>query len=92
MVIYWQKLQHMKNLKEISKLTELPFKVEELQSEHTYLFVTDCLDECSYELWQNNVIQLSKILHDFGVHAVFLDKKHFGDISIYKLEKDNNSK
>lgn len=77
----------MKDLKEISKLTELPFKVEELQSEHTYLFVTECLDECSYELWQDNVIHFSKILQDFGVQAVFLDKKHFGNISIYKLEK-----
>lgn len=82
----------MKDLKEISKLTELPFNVEELQSEHTYLFVTECLDEGSYELWQDNVTRLSKILQDFGIQAVFLDKKHFGDISIYKLEKESNSK
>ena len=82
----------MKNLKEISKLTELPFKIEELQSEHTYLFVTECLDEYSYKLWQDNVTHLGKILQDFGIQAVFLDKKHFGDISIYKLEKESNSK
>jgi hypothetical protein len=43
----------MKDLKEISKLTELPFKVEELQSNHTYLFVTDCcLDEDHYSFWE----------------------------------------
>lgn len=82
----------MKDLKEISKLTELPFKVEELRPEPTYLFVTECLDEGSYELWQDNVTHLSKILQDFGIQAVFLDKKHFGNISIYKLEKESNSK
>lgn len=82
----------MKTLKEISKLTELPFKVEELQSEHTYLFVTECLEEYSYTSWQDNVIRFSKILQDFGIQAVFLDKKHFGDISIYKLEKESNNK
>ena len=80
----------MKTLKEISELTELPFKVEELRPEYTYLFVTECLDEYSCELWQDNVVRLSKILQDFGIQAVFLDKKHFGDISIYKLEKESS--
>ena len=90
MEICFVKLLSMKSLKEISKLAELPFKVEELQSKHTYLFVTECLDEYSYELWQDNVIRLSKILQDFGVQAVFLDKKYLGDISIYELVRENN--
>ena len=51
MVNCYVRLLLMKDLKEINKLTELPFKVEELQSEHIYLFVTECLDEGSYELW-----------------------------------------
>lgn len=80
----------MKSLKEISKLAELPFKVEELQSDHTYLFVTNCLEEHNYEIWKDNVAHVSKILQDFGIRAVFMDKKHFGDISIYELVKENN--
>ena len=78
----------MKDLKEINKLTKLPFKVEELQSNHTYLFVTDCcLDEGHYSFWEKQVGHLGKVLAEAGVRAVFLDKKHLGDISIYKLEK-----